>query len=317
MTTLVGPLGLRLAGSSETEPGLRIGLAGLGRMGMPMASRLAAANLLAGVYNRTPASAEAFSAATGVKSFATPAELADASNVIITMVADEAASQSLFVGRDGFLDALRPTSVVIEMATVSLEHLRRIASLVDPIDCSLIDAPVSGSVSMAHDGSLSILVGGDAAVLERVRPAFAIMGSRIFHLGALGAGSAMKLAVNTVVYALNQGISEGLVLAERAGVQRHVAYEVFANSAIAAPFVHYRREQFEHPGDLEPALTLRLAAKDLRLILRLAASVNLELPQAEAGLEVLDEAVSAGFAEADVSAVAELLRQSGENKAVK
>ena len=109
------------------------------------------------------------------------------------------------------------------------------------------------------------------------------MGSNVFHLGALGAGSAMKLAVNTVVYALNQGISEGLVLAERAGIRRDAAYEVFANSAVAAPFVHYRRAQFERPGDMEPALSLRLAAKDLRLILRLAASVDLKLPQAEDG----------------------------------
>lgn len=294
-----------------TEPALRVGLAGLGRMGMPMASRLAAAGLLGGVYNRTRASADAFGAATRVRSFATPAELADASNVIVTMLADETASHSLFVGADGFLEGLRPATVVIEMATVSLEHLTRIASLVERIGCSLIDAPVSGSVSMARDGSLSILAGGDAAVLERVRPALAIMGSRIFHLGGLGAGSAMKLAVNTVVYALNQGISEGLVLAERAGIERLVAYDVFANSAVAAPFVHYRREQFERPGDLEPALALHLAAKDLRLILRLAASVNLELPQAEADLESLDEAVSAGLAEADVSAVAELLRHSG------
>ena len=294
-----------------TEPALRVGLAGLGRMGMPMASRLAVAGLLGGVYNRTRASADAFGAATRVRSFATPAELADASNVIVTMLADETASHSLFVGADGFLEGLRPATVVIEMATVSLEHLTRIASLVERIGCSLIDAPVSGSVSMACDGSLSILVGGDAAVLERVRPALAIMGSRIFHLGGLGAGSAMKLAVNTVVYALNQGISEGLVLAERAGIERLVAYDVFANSAVAAPFVHYRREQFERPGDLEPALALHLAAKDLRLILRLAASVNLELPQAEADLESLDEAVSAGLAEADVSAVAELLRHSG------
>lgn len=299
-----------------TEPVLRIGLAGLGRMGAPMASRLAAADLLVGVYNRTPARAEAFSAATGVKSFATPAELADASNVIVTMVADEAASHSLFVEREGFLGALRPASIVIEMATVSIEHLRRIASLIDPNECSMIDAPVSGSVALARDGSLSILVGGDAAVVERVRPALATLGSKIFHLGGLGRGTAMKLAVNTIVYALSQGVSEGLVLAERAGVPRHVAYEVFANSAIAAPFVHYRREQFEHPGELEPALSLRLAAKDLGLILRLAASVELELPQAEAGLAVLNDAVRAGYAEADVSAVAEFLRQSGENGAI-
>ena len=296
-----------------TEPPLRVGFAGLGRMGIPMASRLAEAGLLTGVYNRTRTSADAFAGATGVASFTSPAEVAEASNIIVVMVADEASSHSLFVGEGGFLEGLQPGSVVIEMATVGADHIEEIASLLRPLGCNLIDAPVSGSVAMARDGSLSILVGGDPDVLARARPALAAMGSNVFHLGALGAGSAMKLAVNTVVYALNQGISEGLVLAERAGIERDAAYEVFANSAIAAPFVHYRRAQFEHPGDIEPALSLRLAAKDLRLILRLAASVHLKLPQAEAGLDVLDEAVDAGLAEADVSAVAELLRHSGNS----
>lgn len=288
---------------------LRIGFAGLGRMGMPMASRLAEADLLVGVYNRSPAKSEAFGVATGVKSVATPEELADVSNVIITMVADEEASHSLFIEAGGLLGGLRPDSVVIEMATVSIGHVQRIASLLNPLDCSLIDAPVSGSVSMATDGELSILVGGDDTSLARVHPALETMSSCVFHLGGLGAGAAMKLAVNTVIYALNQGISEGLVLAERAGIPRKAAYEVFANSAVAAPFVHYRRELFEHPGDTEPALSLRLAAKDVQLILGLAASLEVELPQAKTNLAVLDEAVAAGFAEADVSAIAELLRQ--------
>ena len=298
-----------------TEPALRVGVAGLGRMGMPMASRLAAEGLLRGVYNRTRANADAFAAATDVASFASPSELAQASNVVVIMVADEAASRSLIVGEGGLLEGLSPGSVVIEMSTVSADHVKEVESLLGPIGCDLLDAPVSGSVSMARDGALSILVGGAADVLERVRPALAAMGSNVFHLGGLGTGSAMKLAVNTVVYALNQGVSEGLVLAERAGIRRDAAYEVFANSAVAAPFVHYRRAQFERPGDLEPALSLRLAAKDLRLILRLAASVDLKLPQAEAGLDVLNEAVGAGLAEADVSAVAELLRHSGKSEA--
>lgn len=294
------------------RPELRIGFAGLGRMGMPMASKLAEAGFLVGVYNRSPEKSEAFGVATGVKNVATPAELADVANVIITMVADEAASQSLFIEAGGLLGGLRPNSIVIEMATVSIEHVRRIASLLNPLDCSVIDAPVSGSVSMAVNGELSILVGGHVMALERVHPALEAMSSHIFHLGGLGAGIAMKLAVNTVIYALNQGISEGLVLAERAGIPRKAAYEVFANSAVAAPFVHYRRELFEHPGDTEPALSLRLAAKDVQLILGLAASLDVELPQAKTDLAVLDEAVGAGFEEADISAIAELLRRRSD-----
>jgi 3-hydroxyisobutyrate dehydrogenase-like beta-hydroxyacid dehydrogenase len=290
------------------ETKLRVGFAGLGRMGAPMAARLAGAGLLAGVYNRTPAKAEAFAATTGATQFSSPAGLAAESNVIITMVADEEASRSLFTQPEGLLGGLQPDTIVIEMATVSVDHVQRLGALVDSAGSGLVDAPVSGSVAMAADGTLAILASGDPAGLERVRPVFAVLGARTFQLGGLGAGTAMKLAVQAVIDGLNQGVSEGLVLAERAGIEREVAYDVFASSAVAAPFVHYRRDLFERPDLAEPAFSLHLAVKDLRLILALAASLQVDLPQARTDLAVLDEAVDAGFADHDVSAVAELLR---------
>jgi 3-hydroxyisobutyrate dehydrogenase-like beta-hydroxyacid dehydrogenase len=290
------------------EPNLRVGFAGLGRMGIPMASTLAGADLLVGVYNRTSDKADAFATTNGVKSYSSPAQLASEANVIISMVADEYASRGLFTAAEGFLAGLQPRTVVIEMATVSVEHVREMAALVTSAGSSLIDAPVSGSVAMAANAQLAILAGGDSVSVERVQPVFAALGARTFHLGEVGSGAAMKLAVNTVIYALNQGISEGLVLAERAGVPREVAYEVFASSAVAAPFVHYRRDLFERPGLVEPALSLDLAVKDLALILALAARVHLDLPQARVELAVLEQAVAAGLAKEDVSVVAELLR---------
>jgi 3-hydroxyisobutyrate dehydrogenase-like beta-hydroxyacid dehydrogenase len=290
------------------ETKLRVGFAGLGRMGAPMAANLAGAGLLAGVYNRTTARAEAFATTNGVRQFSSPAGLAAESNVIITMLADEEASRSLFTQSEGLLGGLQVNTIVIEMATVSVDHVKRVAVLVDSAGCSLIDAPVSGSVRMAADGALAILASGDSTSLERVQPAFAVLGARTFHLGGVGAGTAMKLAVQAVIYGLNQGVSEGLVLAERAGIAREIAYEVFASSAVAAPFVHYRRDLFERPDVAEPAFSLHLAVKDLRLILALAASLQVDLPQARTDLAVLDDAVDAGLGEHDVSAVAELLR---------
>jgi 3-hydroxyisobutyrate dehydrogenase/2-hydroxy-3-oxopropionate reductase len=118
----------------------------------------------------------------------------------------------------------------------------------------------------------------------------------------------MKLAVNTVVYGLNEALSEGLVLAERSGIPRARAYEALASSAVAAPFVHYRRASFERPEATPVALRLTLARKDLDLILSLADHVGADLPQARLNAEVLRAADEAGFAEADVSAVAEYLR---------
>jgi 3-hydroxyisobutyrate dehydrogenase/2-hydroxy-3-oxopropionate reductase len=287
---------------------LGVGFAGLGRMGAPMARNLARAGLLAGVFNRTRAVAEELAREVGVASYATPAELAAAANVVITMLADEHASMELYAGADGFLEAWRPGAVALEMSTVSIGHVHTLAGFVADRDGVLLDVPVSGSVAMAETGSLTLLVGGDGETAERIAPVLQALGSTVLHLGAVGAGAAMKLAVNTVIYGLNEALSEGLVLAERSGIARTRAYEALASSAVAAPFVHYRRAAFERPAETPVALRLTLARKDLDLILSLADEVGADLPQARLNAEVLRAAGEAGFDEADVSAVAEYLR---------
>jgi 3-hydroxyisobutyrate dehydrogenase/2-hydroxy-3-oxopropionate reductase len=274
-------------------------------MGTPMARNLARGGLLAGVYNRTLARAEELAEELDVAACPTPAELAATADVLITMLADEDASLAVY---EGFAEALRPGTVALEMSTIGVDHVHRLAALLEAHACKLLDAPVSGSTSHAAEGSLTILVGGDEAGLARARPALEAIGSTIFHLGGLGAGATTKLAVNTVIYGLNQAVSEALVLAERAGVARDRAYEVFAASAIAAPFVHYRRAEFERPGSVPVAMRLALAAKDLELILRLAGKVGHRMPQAELDARVIAEAVRAGFADSDLAAVAEFLR---------
>jgi 3-hydroxyisobutyrate dehydrogenase-like beta-hydroxyacid dehydrogenase len=292
--------------------GLRVGLAGLGRMGRPMAANLAAANLLTGVYNRTAERADDFASHYGVEAFATPAALADAVDVFVSMLADDGASAELYAGDAGFLQAAEPAPVALEMSTVSVTHVRDLAERLALRGARLLDVPVSGSIAMATDGTLTLMVGGDAQTLERVRPVLSALGSHVFHVGPVGAGAVMKLAVNTVVYGLNGALSEGLVLAERAGITRARAYEVFAASAVAAPFVHYRRALFERPGEGPVGLPVRLAAKDLDLILGLAEASEYTMPQAELNLEVLRRAIADGFAEDDVSAVAEMLRGNSD-----
>jgi len=292
-------------------PGLRVGFAGLGRMGAPMARNLAHAGLLGGVYNRTRSVADELASETGVESCATPAELAASANVLVTMVADDQASTALYTG---FLESLRPGTVAIEMSTVGIAHVLHLTREVEACGGVLLDAPVSGSVALAEAGTLTVLVGGDAATVERVAPVLQALGSTIVHLGAIGAGAAMKLAVNTVVYGLNGALSEGLVLAERSGIPRALAYEALASSAVAAPFVHYRRAAFERPAETPVAFRLALARKDLDLILSLADEVGAGLPQARLNAEVLRAADEAGFADADVSAVAEYLRDGRPNQ---
>jgi 3-hydroxyisobutyrate dehydrogenase-like beta-hydroxyacid dehydrogenase len=288
---------------------LRVGVAGLGRMGTPMAHNLADAGLLEGVYNRTSERAAATAADLDVRHFAAPAELAEACNVLVTMVADDAASESLY---SGLLEGITPGTVVLEMSTVSMDHLRATEAAVRTRGGVLLDAPVSGSVALCEAGTLTIMVGGEAADVERVRPVLDALGARTFHLGPMGAGATMKLAVNTVVYGLNAAVAEGLVLAERAGLTREAAYEVFAASAVAAPFVQYRASAFLHPDATPVAFRLELAAKDLELILALAMEVGQPLPQAELNLRVLGDAAEAGLSALDVSAVAEYLRRNAK-----
>jgi 3-hydroxyisobutyrate dehydrogenase-like beta-hydroxyacid dehydrogenase len=152
------------------------------------------------------------------------------------------------------------------------------------------------------------MVGGTEADFASARDVFDVLAKRVFHVGEQGAGATMKLAVNAVVHATNHALAEALVLAEKAGVDRATAYEVFASSAIASPFVLYKREAFERPGDAPVAFSVDLVAKDYALILALAERVGAVMDQATTGRATAVAAIEAGLGQHDMSALAELLR---------
>jgi 3-hydroxyisobutyrate dehydrogenase-like beta-hydroxyacid dehydrogenase len=158
-------------------------------------------------------------------------------------------------------------------------------------------------------GELTIMAGGRGDDLDAARPVLDVLATRVFHMGDHGTGAAMKLAVNAVVGALNLAIAEALVLAEKAGIERSAAYEVFASSAVAAPYVLYKREAFEQPNDTPVAFSLNLVAKDLDLVLELARRVGVPMEQAATNREAVQRALDAGYGEADLSAIAEFLRR--------
>jgi 3-hydroxyisobutyrate dehydrogenase-like beta-hydroxyacid dehydrogenase len=278
-------------------------------MGRAIAARLHRAGLLAAVQNRTWETSRRLAADLDVRACRTVAELAQSSQIIVTVLSDADALSAVYDGPAGLLRHLRPHSLCLEMSTVGPDAVIRLGASLTSVSCALLDAPVSGSIDMAAAGELTILVGGAAVDLQRARPAFDALGSHTFHVGALGAGATIKLAVNNVIYGLNQSVAESLVLAEQAGIEREQAYEIFASSAAAAPFVHYRRSLFEHPGREPVQMRLGLAVKDLILIEALARDVRATLPQAATNLSVLQDAVTAGLGADDVSAVAEHLRR--------
>jgi 3-hydroxyisobutyrate dehydrogenase-like beta-hydroxyacid dehydrogenase len=287
--------------------GRTVAVVGVGRMGGAMAIRLRGAGMDVVLHNRTSETATALASRIGAKSVPTAREAAAASDVVLVSLADDAAVAQTYAGPDGLAAGLRDGAVVVETSTVDPETVRTLRPLVEAQGAGLLDAPVSGSVPVVERGELTFMVGGAAGALERARPILEVLAKRVFHVGGQGAGCAVKLATNLVVHGLNQALSEGLVLAERAGVPRATTYEVLAASAVAAPFVQYKRASFEHPDETPVAFTLDLVAKDLALIERLGEQVGARLSQTYTNAEVVRAAIAAGLGQRDMSAIAQLL----------
>ena len=287
----------------------RVAVIGTGRMGGAMAGRVAAAGHPLTVWNRSRDKAEAVASRLGdVSVVGSAREAAAAADVVIVSLADDAAVRAAYRGEDGLVAGLRPGAVVADTSTVAPETVRGLEDDVVAAGAALVDTPVSGSVSSVEGGTILVMAGGEESAVERARPALESFTQRIILLGPLGSGSIMKLAVNAMVFGLNQTLAEALVLAERAGVERDLAYEVIANSAVAAPFVGYKRAAYEHPESATVAFALALVAKDLDLAAALAAAVGAPVPQLETNRRVVGEAVAAGLGDADLSALAVHLR---------
>jgi 3-hydroxyisobutyrate dehydrogenase-like beta-hydroxyacid dehydrogenase len=278
-------------------------------MGAAMAARLAGAGHEVVLYNRTRERAEQVAADIGARVAGTAAAAAGEAGVVLVSLADDEAVEAVYRKEAGIAAGVRDGVVVLEMSTVAPRTVRGLEPLVAGAGGTLLDAPVSGSVPVVQRGELTVLVGGDPDALERARPALSSFARRVFHLGPVGAGATMKLATNSIVHALNQAVAEALVLAEKAGVDRAAAYEVFASSAAGAPFVQYKREAFLHPESTPVAFALDLAAKDLELITALAAEVGARMDLTEAGRRLMDEATAAGLGRSDMSVLAEYLRR--------
>jgi 3-hydroxyisobutyrate dehydrogenase/2-hydroxy-3-oxopropionate reductase len=285
-----------------------VGVLGIGRMGGAMARALSAAGFDLVLWNRSPEAAERLAAELGGRTVPLPRDAAAAADVCVTMLADGPAVEAVYGGPDGLVAGARPGNVLVDASTVPPATIRAVEAGARAAGAGILDAPVSGSVALAETGRLTLMVGGTEDDLARARPVLDALGSTVFHLGPLGSGAAMKLAVNTVIFGLNQALAEGLVLAEAAGIRRELAYDVLTASAVGAPYVGYKRASFLAPDTSPVAFSLDLAAKDLRLIDGLAGSTGVALPQAETNLDVIESAIETGGGDRDFSAVASHLR---------
>jgi 3-hydroxyisobutyrate dehydrogenase-like beta-hydroxyacid dehydrogenase/2-polyprenyl-6-methoxyphenol hydroxylase-like FAD-dependent oxidoreductase len=293
-----------------------VAVLGLGKMGAATAGNIATAGFPTIVQNRTAAVARRHAEQIGARLALTPKQAAESADVVITMLADEVALDAVYHGPEGLLAGLRPGTVAVDMGTSGPAVIRALAPEVRAVGAFLVDAPVSGSAAAAQAGTLTILAGGDTGAITKVGPVFDAVGSVTHHVGALGAGAAMKLALNVIVHSIDQALAEALVLAERSGIPRAIAYEVFSQSAVASPVLAFRRDKFMDPGGAPTTFQISLARKDLQLARALARAVGVTLPQAEATMSVLQAAVESGRGGNDVTAVAAYLRDRARQSPV-
>jgi 3-hydroxyisobutyrate dehydrogenase-like beta-hydroxyacid dehydrogenase len=275
-----------------------------------MAANLAAAGHSLVLFNRTRQKADELARRLSCDVAASPREAAQHADVIVTMLADATALQKVVDGPDGVLAGAPSGAVLIDMGTTGPAAIERLQAQAAGAGVKLVDAPVSGSTAAAEAADLTIMVGAPTEVFETVEPILGAMGSTTYHVGDTGAGSVVKLAVNNIIFSLGNAISESLVIAERAGLRREAVYEVFENSAVAAPMVSYRHDAFLVPEETPPAFALVLAEKDLRLITELAARLGVPVEQATANRRLVEAAVAAGLGDHDMADVAVHLRRA-------
>lgn len=286
----------------------KVAVVGLGRMGSAMARRFHGAGHELVLWNRDRSKAEAVAADTGAEIAATAAAAAAGASIVVSSLADDQALRAVYLGDQGVATGIRSGSIAVDTSTVDPETSLEVGEGVDSKGARFIDCPVSGSVSTVEAGALTIMAGGDVDVIAEVEPLLASISKQVIRVGDRGAGAACKLAVNGLVHGLNVALSEALVLAEKAGVSREKAYEVFVGGAGGAPFVQYKRDAYEHPEDAVVAFSLDLVAKDLELITGLGDKVGAPMEQAGTGLEIVKKAIASGMGDRDLSAIAVYLR---------
>jgi 3-hydroxyisobutyrate dehydrogenase-like beta-hydroxyacid dehydrogenase len=255
-----------------------LGWIGLGAMGGRMAKRLLDAGHPLVGYNRTAARARPLVDA-GMTLRGSAREVAEAADIVFTMVTDDRALDAVAHGDAGVLAGLRPGAVWAEMSTVSPGIARALADEVARTGAALLDAPVAGSPLTIEQGQLSIMVGGDAAALERVRPYLLAIGPTITHVGPIGLAKTMKVAINLSIAVQVAAFAESIALAEKAGIPRGQAVEALLRSVAGSPMLRYRGPfVLEMPADAW--FDVPMIQKDLDLALDLGHRVGVPLPLA-------------------------------------
>ncbi len=283
---------------------MKAGMIGLGAMGMGMARNIAKAGMLSAVYNRTAAKAQDLAEELAVSAFDRPEALA--ANVDIVLICVSADRDVLDIV-EKIATSIRPGSIVIDMSTVSSATAQQAAACLAEKQVAFLDAPVSGGVEGAKKGTLAMMIGGEAAALERARPVLEAMTARIMHIGPTGTGQATK-AVNQVMCAgINQAVTEALAFAQIQGLPLDKVIEVISGGASGNWFLQHRGLTMTQ-GTFAPGFKLALHHKDLKICREMAAQAGFTIPLSDATVSDYEQLMAEGFGDEDISALYRLKR---------
>jgi 3-hydroxyisobutyrate dehydrogenase-like beta-hydroxyacid dehydrogenase len=284
-----------------------IGFVGLGAMGNRIAGRLLDSGNQVYATNRTKSKAQAL-IDRGLRWRDTPREVAAAADVIFSMVTDDEALDAIASGPDGILAGLANHKVYVDMSTVSPRASRQLAEHVRERGAEMLDAPVSGSIPQAESGTLTIMVGGSEAAFATVEPLLRELGQAITHVGTNGQGLLLKLAVNISLAVQTLAFSEGLLLAERGGIDPQLAARVMSNSSIGSPMLKARVPLLLDLPQ-QAWFDVTLMEKDIRLARTAADELDIPLPSAALANDILNRACDLGYAHRDLAALHDVLAE--------
>jgi 3-hydroxyisobutyrate dehydrogenase-like beta-hydroxyacid dehydrogenase len=279
---------------------MRVGFIGLGRMGEPMATRIAAAGHSVFAHDVLPAKRKL--AIPGVSHCPTAAVAAAGADVVVTSLPGPSEVSDVVLGAGGLLLALPRSAVLIETSTISPDLSRTIASELNLREIRYLDAPVSGGARGARDGTLVAMVGGASDTLERVRPIVSCFASSIFHLGPVGAGNAMKLVIQSIFLSQMASFIESVSLGQRCGIPLGMLLDVVAASSAHHPAIGTRYEKLRS-ADLTPLFEIGSAVKDMALAEQLWNSLEMFPPTLTSALFEYRSAATGGYAGADLIAI--------------
>jgi 3-hydroxyisobutyrate dehydrogenase-like beta-hydroxyacid dehydrogenase len=279
----------------------QVGLVGLGAMGSRIAGRLLDTGHRVCATNRTPAKAQPL-LERGLVWLDTPREVAASADVVLSVVSDDEALEAITHGPDGLLAGLEAGKVYVDMSTVSPYASCRLAERVRARGAHMLDAPISGTIPQAANGTLAIMVGGEQEAFEAVEPLLRRLGQTVTHIGPNSHGLLVKLAINISLAAQTLAFSEGLLLAARAGVDPKVAAQAMSTSAIGSPVLKATLPLLLHLPE-HAWFDVELMQKDIRLARQTGEDLQVPLPSAAVADQVLTQARNLGYAHRDLASL--------------